>query len=880
VLVAGLCIGLLSGQSALAVTIKNGITTIFMDDFENDTLGMQPTISPPDIGIGYNKQNPTIISAVQNDTVSATLEARAGQYWNFTNDTFDQGDVIAQFPRQSTGTVQATFAANVIGAGSGGSLRMVFMQGTNPLNRSTAFGVHAGYLYTGSWFETHSIPLPAGLNSNDVVMAYYDGSYNFLAKQGGTVLEGAAIDGLMFGSNGGGGSRGYVDFGVPPPPPILNVGSQRELFVDNYLVDSISGTAVLDLKKPQAQEVALHTDAPWEGNTSAYFTVFKDGPLYRMYYRGSHFENGSFVHPETTAYAESTDGINWTKPNLGIVEYNGSTQNNLVWKSPGSHNFTPFLDANPNAAPDAKYKALAKGAVSGGAHGLYAFKSPDGINWSLMSQQPVITEGDFDSQNLAFWDPHREQYVDYHRQRHAGVRDIKTATSDDFLNWTDPDWLVYPSGTPTEHLYTNAVHPYERAPHLLLGFPTRYNPNTSQVEPILMSSRNGVTFDRWQEALIPITAPEDRDRNRSNYMAWGLVELPHSDRELSVYATEAYYEGPDSRIRRFTYRVDGFVSVNASGGIGELLTKPFVFEGDQLEVNFATFDQGTLRAELQDADGNAIPGFTLADAEPVSGDKIEQVLSWSGGWDVSALAGAPVRLRFELNDADLYAFQFSGATNIFHWAGGIVGDWDLATNWSPRSGAPPNSRDHTAIFDNTATGPTNVSTMSDVTVNRIEIDHASHPYIVSGSGTVNLETDSMGTGSRIDVVNGNHQLQAKFALIDDATIDIGNGSSLEFVNRLDLNGNTLTQSGAGTLVISNTLNTGGGTVLNHGGVLSGGGTIGGEVINDGGTISPGNSVSGLSNSQAVVPEPGALGLLLLAGVACFLLRWNQVRRSD
>ena len=104
VLVAGLCIGLLSVQSALAVTIKNGITTIFMDDFENDTLGMQPTISPPDISIGYNKQNPTIISAVQNDTVSATLEARAGQYWNFTNDTFDQGDVIAQFPRQSTGT--------------------------------------------------------------------------------------------------------------------------------------------------------------------------------------------------------------------------------------------------------------------------------------------------------------------------------------------------------------------------------------------------------------------------------------------------------------------------------------------------------------------------------------------------------------------------------------------------------------------------------------------------------------------------------------------------------------------------------------------------------------------------------------------------------
>ena len=153
------------------------------------------------------------------------------------------------------------------------------------------------------------------------------------------------------------------------------------------------------------------------------------------------------------------------------------------------------------------------------------------------------------------------------------MRDIKTATSDDFLNWTNPDWLSYPVGTPSEHLYTNAIMLYERAPHLMLGFPTRYNPATQQVEPILMSSRDGVLFDRWQEPLIPITAPEDRDGNRSNYMAWGLVPTGDDGRELSVYATEAYYAGPDSRIRRFTYRTDGFVSAKASGGIGELVTR-------------------------------------------------------------------------------------------------------------------------------------------------------------------------------------------------------------------------------------------------------------------------------------------------------------------
>lgn len=462
----------------------------------------------------------------------------------------------------------------------------------------------------------------------------------------------------------------------------IDIGSRLELFVDNYVVDSLSGNANYSLKKPQAQDVALVTDAPWEGNVCAYYTIFQDGPLYRMYYRGLHYDGG-MTHPEVTCYAESTDGINWTKPNLGVVEYEGSTENNIVWKHPGSHNFTPFLDANPDAAPDAKYKALALNARAGGANGLYALKSPDGAQWTLMSQQPVITEGAFDSQNLAFWDTERGCYVDYHRDFRSGVRDIKTAVSDDFLHWSNPDWLYYPAGTPTEHLYTNAILPYERAPHILLGFPTRYQPTNSQVEPILMSSRDGVIFKRWGEALIPITAPEDRDGNRSNYMAWGLVQLPHSDRELSVYASEAYYEGPDSRLRRFTFRVDGFVSAKSTGP-GEVLTKPLLFDGNGLRANFATFDGGWLQAELQDAGGNPIPGFTYADFDPLSGDEIDFPLTWSGGGDVGSLEGTPVRVRFRLNNADLYSFQFftflPGDLN----GDGVVGSGDLdvvRANW-------------------------------------------------------------------------------------------------------------------------------------------------------------------------------------------------------
>ncbi len=187
--------------------------------------------------------------------------------------------------------------------------------------------------------------------------------------------------------------------------PVVDVGSRRELFVDDVLVERFVGDARLELQRPSPREVVLVTDRPWEGNTSAYFTVFQDGPRYRMYYRGSHFdeEKRRATHPEVTCYAESHDGIQWTRPELGLFEFAGSRQNNIVWSGPGTHNFTPFLDTNPRSPPEARYKALGSGGP-GRKHGLYAFQSPDGIHWRLMQEEPVITAGAFDSQNLAFWE--------------------------------------------------------------------------------------------------------------------------------------------------------------------------------------------------------------------------------------------------------------------------------------------------------------------------------------------------------------------------------------------------------------------------------------------------------------------------------------------
>ena len=189
-------------------------------------------------------------------------------------------------------------------------------------------------------------------------------------------------------------------------------------------------------------------------------------------------------------------------------------------------------------------------------------------------------------------------------------------------------------------MYTNAIRPYDRAPHLFVGFPTRMIPDRGSVtEGLFMSSRDGVHFRRWAEAFIPPGQNKDKWGNRSNYIWWGLVEtksdLPGASPELSLYTNEHYYMEGGVHTRRYTLRLDGFVSVNAPYAGGEFTTKPFSFTGQALEVNYATSAAGSLRVEIQDADGKAVPGYTLDDCPEIYGDQVDGIVRWKGGPDVT-----------------------------------------------------------------------------------------------------------------------------------------------------------------------------------------------------------------------------------------------------
>ncbi|HAA49941.1 MAG TPA: hypothetical protein DCE43_09480 [Planctomycetaceae bacterium] len=513
----------------------------------------------------------------------------------------------------------------------------------------------------------------------------------------------------------------------------VDIGTRRELFTDSKLVQQIDGQLELRLHHPTPREIVMVHDEAWEGNNTTYHCVFKDGDLYRMFYVGRHstLRKGQLnIGPSSFCYAESDDGIHWRKPHLGLCEFQGSRDNNIVMEPATAARYgarlgapAVFKDENPRAKPDARYKMFLSGT---NPLGMLPMKSPDGIHWSPMSDKPVVTDGAFDSMNLAFWDVQRHIYRAYWRcysggttnakeWKPLGVRAIRTATSTDLLNWKSQADLSYQSPGTTE-LYENGIHPYHRAPHLLIGLPVRYvdragAPSVSAsdgsdragperirkwpdslralpdfelrckraalserygsalTEGLFMSSRDGVKFHRWDEGFLRpgIERPGTWNYGQQ-FVAWSSVEtaspLDGAPNELSLYATEGtWLDKKGKAVRRYTLRLDGFVSAHASAKGGELLTKPVVFSGQRLSLNFATSAAGSIRVAIEHSNGTPFVGFSLEDCSPIFGNTLDRSVTWNNQQKLSQLAGKPVRLRFVLTDADLYSFRFCQTSN-------------------------------------------------------------------------------------------------------------------------------------------------------------------------------------------------------------------------
>jgi hypothetical protein len=453
-------------------------------------------------------------------------------------------------------------------------------------------------------------------------------------------------------------------------PAPLDLGSRRELFVDHFLIDSLAG-AELRLAQPLDAGSVFAFDRPWEGRFCNYATVIQEAGKVRLYYRGVPNAGADGRGDEVYCYAESADGIRFSRPNLRLHEVRGTLDNNVILAGtpPLQHNFSPFLDTRPGVPPASRFKALAGTSKSG----LVPFHSADGIRWSQLQPEPVLTQGAFDSQNLAFWSPAEQRYVCYFRTfkkiNGTSYRWISRAVSADFLHWQLEGEMSF-GDTPPEHLYTNQTSPYFRAPHLSLAICARFLPGRQvltaaeaaavQVDPgyfkdcsdaVLLSSRGGTRYQRtFMDAFLRPGLGIANWVSRSNYPALNLAQT--GPEEISFFVVRNYGQ-PSIHLRRFTLRLDGFASLHAGYAGGEMVTKPFTFTGAELEVNFSTSAPGGIRFQLEDPHGNP-----LAESTELIGDQTARVVPWKNMTSLTAWNGRPVRLRARLKDADLYAIRF------------------------------------------------------------------------------------------------------------------------------------------------------------------------------------------------------------------------------
>ncbi len=467
-----------------------------------------------------------------------------------------------------------------------------------------------------------------------------------------------------------------MDIAQAEPP--REMGSRLELFVDDYLIQRLEG-ASLELHHPRSAGVAIRFDQPWEGEFSGFPTIVNDGDIYHMYYRGLRPWKKGEALVESTCHAISSDGIHWEKPTAGLIELLGSKKNNAIFKGSG---FAPFLDTRPGAPRSERLKALKGPPRLEVALGVRAYSSSDGVHWTKMKDDAVYAG---DRLGSLFWSSAEGQYVQYIRSddKRSGemVRSISRATSPDFFNWSEFEFMDFGSAPPSkeEQLYTVGVTPYYRAPHIYPALAARFLPTKRALteeqcktldrhplgggceniaDTVFLSARasNVSRIERtFQQGFVRPGLSPSSWTSRTNYPGTGMI--PTGEGEISIYV-QRDYGFKSNRMERLVLRTDGFSSVRAPYAGGELLTRLLTFTGKELVLNYSSSAAGSVRVEILGESGGPVEGFKLADCTELIGDEIERVVRWNRVSDLSRLRGTSIRLRFVLKDADLYSIRF------------------------------------------------------------------------------------------------------------------------------------------------------------------------------------------------------------------------------
>ena len=459
-------------------------------------------------------------------------------------------------------------------------------------------------------------------------------------------------------------SRNYgADAPMPPvangpallfdPKPVsipLNFGARKHVFIDDAIIETKANVRITMNqpfgKQPIGKDFAIRKSS-WRPSV---FDV--DGEVFMAMPEGYSSEKGK------TFLATSADGLNFKMKGL------------IMPQTPMYGSF--FKDRNPAVPPTEKYKV--NSFVS--TRGMYFYTSPDGINWrrNEVSQLPLRSGGEGE----CFWDDQRGRYASYIKRdgsfhnrecpRAGGRVGVGFWTNEILKPWPfhrmkTPYFEGYPfpsvtcegptsfGVTEAGQVYRIRAIKYPWAPDVYLSFIWRYSGDNDEVRHIdLGVSRDGENWSffgaNW---YIPLGSQAEE------LTLYGLIRRGD---KIWQYVDEGGAHGGDARrvYYRYTQRLDGFVSLDAGPATGTATTLPLKFQGNKLVLNIKA--TGSARVAVTDKNGKVIPGFDFDDCDRITGDFIEKTVTWKSGKGLKALQGKAVRLRFQMQNAKLYSFEF------------------------------------------------------------------------------------------------------------------------------------------------------------------------------------------------------------------------------
>ena len=482
-------------------------------------------------------------------------------------------------------------------------------------------------------------------------------------------------------------AKAHPSAAAPAQAEVIDLSLEPQLFVDDYLIaktDGVFRTLNQPVKAPENPIIA--PDQPWEG-----FLALQPGTVlfdekeqrFKMWYNAMPRSNRPDVE-EFICYATSPDGVRWEKPNLGLVEFQGSKANNIVLK--WCYWTISVIHDLHDPDPGRRYKLAYWHTRDPKKCGVWVAFSPDGIRWTDHPHNPVVPCSASGDTFSVMQDPASKKYFLYHKTVVRPLRKVSRLVSDDFVVWRESRQVLEQDGQdqPDTEFYGLSAFPYAGQ---YLGLLWVFHTYTQFLDVQLASSRDGVAWERSAHRRIFIPLGFMRNNYSGQSFDSGMI-YPASSPARKGDELWIYYSGFNhghnllekehtSRIGGAKLRLDGFCSLDATSE-GSVVTKFVRFEGSEMFVNAETGSigpeggkarpgwsqlftgspdgKGNVQVEIQDQREVPIAGFRASQCKPLQGNGVAQKVSWAGG-NLGRLRNQAVRIKFVISNAKLYSFR-------------------------------------------------------------------------------------------------------------------------------------------------------------------------------------------------------------------------------